>query len=76
MFCGEELTHLIAVTREVVACHAEILKELGYGGYGKICRDGSSVHLTALGDNKAWSVSGIESLTRSSPNYRRTPDSK
>jgi len=45
VFCDEELAHLIAVTRQVVARHAEILEELGYWRDGVFWICGKLIHL-------------------------------
>ena len=42
---GEELTHLIAMTRQVIACHAQVFEELRYWGNGVLRGEGGVVHV-------------------------------
>lgn len=45
VFGCEELAHLIAVTRQVIACHAKVFEELRYWGDG-FCRElGGVIHV-------------------------------
>jgi hypothetical protein len=50
VFGDEELAHLIAVTRQVVARHAEILEELGYWRDGAFWIYRKLIHMDACLD--------------------------